>query len=120
MASGASGFSEGGYTGDGGRYQPAGIVHKGEYVFSAPPVKALGIQRLEALHRSARRYADGGLAGKELSSSSSVSAADRSSPRPLAIYVVDSDWQARHPAKNSPVESQIIDLVKANRELIFA
>lgn len=25
-------FAEGGYTGDGGKYQPAGIVHKGEYV----------------------------------------------------------------------------------------
>ncbi|MCP5743427.1 hypothetical protein NL353_26925, partial [Klebsiella pneumoniae] len=27
------GFSSGGYTGPGGKYQPAGIVHKGEYVF---------------------------------------------------------------------------------------
>lgn len=26
------GFAEGGYTGDGGKYEPAGIVHKGEYV----------------------------------------------------------------------------------------
>lgn len=25
-------FAEGGYTGDGGKYQPAGVVHKGEYV----------------------------------------------------------------------------------------
>lgn len=29
------GFAEGGYTGDGGKYQPAGIVHKGEYVINA-------------------------------------------------------------------------------------
>lgn len=29
----APGFSEGGYTGDGGKYEPAGIVHKGEYVW---------------------------------------------------------------------------------------
>jgi len=28
------GFSSGGYTGDGGMYEPAGIVHKGEYVVS--------------------------------------------------------------------------------------
>ncbi len=27
------GFASGGYTGPGGKYQPAGIVHKGEYVF---------------------------------------------------------------------------------------
>lgn len=31
MASG--GFAEGGYTGDGGKYEPAGVVHKGEFVF---------------------------------------------------------------------------------------
>lgn len=29
----APGFAGGGYTGDGGKYEPAGIVHKGEYVW---------------------------------------------------------------------------------------
>ncbi|HBB25476.1 MAG TPA: hypothetical protein DCZ59_04355, partial [Bacteroidetes bacterium] len=29
-----SGFAEGGYTGDGGKYTPAGIVHKGEFVIN--------------------------------------------------------------------------------------
>ncbi len=33
VARASLGFSEGGYTGDGGRYQPAGEVHKGEFVF---------------------------------------------------------------------------------------
>ena len=28
-----AGFAHGGYTGDGGKYEPAGIVHKGEYVW---------------------------------------------------------------------------------------
>jgi len=28
-----TGFADGGYTGDGGKYQPAGTVHKGEFVF---------------------------------------------------------------------------------------
>jgi len=32
--SAASGFASGGYTGDGGKYQPAGTVHKGEFVFN--------------------------------------------------------------------------------------
>lgn len=31
-----SGYSEGGYTGDGGRYEVAGYVHKGEYVVPQP------------------------------------------------------------------------------------
>lgn len=30
----ASGFAEGGYTGDGGKYEPAGTVHKGEFVMT--------------------------------------------------------------------------------------
>jgi hypothetical protein len=30
-----TGYSSGGYTGDGGKYEPAGIVHKGEYVIPA-------------------------------------------------------------------------------------
>lgn len=31
-----SGYSEGGYTGDGGRYEVAGVVHRGEYVVPMP------------------------------------------------------------------------------------
>lgn len=31
---GVQGFSEGGYTGNGGKYQPAGVVHKGEFVIN--------------------------------------------------------------------------------------
>lgn len=34
--SSSSGYSEGGYTGDGGRYEVAGPVHRGEYVVPAP------------------------------------------------------------------------------------
>lgn len=30
----AGSFAEGGFTGEGGKYQPAGIVHKGEFVFT--------------------------------------------------------------------------------------
>jgi TP901 family phage tail tape measure protein/lambda family phage tail tape measure protein len=30
-----SGFAEGGYTGNGGKYEPAGIVHRGEFVVNA-------------------------------------------------------------------------------------
>lgn len=56
-------FDGGGYTGDGGRHEPAGIVHRGEYVFSAPATRAIGVDRLEAMHRTARGYAQGGLVG---------------------------------------------------------
>lgn len=40
----------GGYTGDGGKYEPAGIVHKGEYVFNQDDVNRIGLSNLEAMH----------------------------------------------------------------------
>ncbi|HGF0789639.1 TPA: phage tail length tape measure family protein, partial [Raoultella ornithinolytica] len=43
------GFASGGYTGPGGKYQPAGIVHKGEYVFDQASTNRIGVTQLEAL-----------------------------------------------------------------------
>ena len=37
------GFASGGYTGDGGKYQPAGVVHRGEYVITKEATSRLGI-----------------------------------------------------------------------------
>lgn len=50
-------FADGGYTGAGSKYQPAGIVHAGEYVFSQASVSRIGLRNLDRLHRG---YADGG------------------------------------------------------------
>ncbi|GAB1379935.1 phage tail tape measure protein [Pararhodobacter aggregans] len=57
------GFDQGGYTGDGGTHEPKGIVHGGEYVFSKRAVQALGVARLERMHRAAKGYASGGYVG---------------------------------------------------------
>ncbi|EKR6753246.1 TPA: phage tail length tape measure family protein [Klebsiella pneumoniae] len=43
------GFASGGYTGPGSKYQPAGIVHKGEYVFDQASTNRIGVPQLEAL-----------------------------------------------------------------------
>jgi hypothetical protein len=43
------GFAHGGYTGDGGKFEPAGVVHKGEYVFTKEQTKRFGKDRLAAL-----------------------------------------------------------------------
>ena len=58
-----TGFADGGYTGHGGKYEPAGVVHKGEGVLTQEEVKALGgPQGFEDLRKSIRRgYATGGL-----------------------------------------------------------
>jgi hypothetical protein len=42
LLGGAKGFARGGYTGDGGRNEPAGLVHRGEYVVNASMVRRLG------------------------------------------------------------------------------
>lgn len=54
-------FAKGGYTGDGGKNEPAGIVHKGEVVFSQDDVKRFGGAR--NVERMRRGYADGGIVG---------------------------------------------------------
>jgi TP901 family phage tail tape measure protein len=58
------GFADGGYTGDGGKYQPAGIVHAGEFVFSKEATSRIGVNNLAYAHSQATRgYADGGYVG---------------------------------------------------------
>lgn len=55
-------FDTGGYTGPGGRLQPAGIVHKGEVVWSQHDVaRAGGVPVVEAMRLGRRGYAEGGI-----------------------------------------------------------
>ena len=56
------GYASGGYTGDGGKYTPAGIVHKGEYVITKEATSRLGIGFLNHLNYG-RGYANGGSVG---------------------------------------------------------
>ena len=92
-----SGFAEGGYTGDGDRDEPAGIVHKGEYVIAQPEIRHPKvfdyIRQIDDIrrHRTGQRslpgYADGG-------------------------YVADNNQL------NSAEISAIIELLKQNAELL--
>lgn len=56
------GFASGGYTGDGGKYTPAGVVHRGEYVITKEATSRLGIGFLNHLNYG-RGYANGGSVG---------------------------------------------------------
>lgn len=48
------GFADGGYTGSGGKYEPAGIVHKGEVVWSQEDIKRWGgVGLVENMRKSA-------------------------------------------------------------------
>lgn len=60
----SNGHSDGGYTGHGGKYEPAGIVHKGEYVLSQDNLRALGgVSAVENLLHHAKGYSSGGMVG---------------------------------------------------------
>ena len=58
-------FTAGGYTGNVGVSTPAGVVHGGEFVFSAPAVRSLGVAQLEEIHNKAKGFSAGGLVGDE-------------------------------------------------------
>ncbi|BBV82841.1 phage tail tape measure protein [Enterobacter kobei] len=54
------GYDVGGYTGHGGKYEPAGVVHRGEFVFTKESTSRIGVSNL---YRLMRGYATGGLVG---------------------------------------------------------
>lgn len=58
-------FAEGGYTGDGGKYEPAGVVHRGEVVWNQEDVRlAGGPMAVNAMRPTVTRlapYYDGGM-----------------------------------------------------------
>jgi len=62
-------FASGGYTGPGGKFQPAGIVHAGEFVTRAEILRQRGaldfLERFNRVGMSALPgFADGGLVGR--------------------------------------------------------
>lgn len=56
------GFAGGGYTGPGAKYQPAGVVHRGEYVIPADRTRELGVGFLDRL----AGFSSGGLVAPTL------------------------------------------------------
>lgn len=83
----AVGFDAGGFTGNMGPQEPAGIVHGQEYVFSAPAVKRIGVGALEQIHTAALtggrrklpKYEQGGYVGLAPRRAPAVATADPSS-----------------------------------------
>ncbi|HBA6942964.1 TPA: phage tail tape measure protein [Escherichia coli] len=53
-------FATGGFTGTGGKYESAGIVHRGEFVFTKEATSRIGVGNL---YRLMRGYATGGYVG---------------------------------------------------------
>lgn len=57
------GFDSGGFTGPGGKFEPAGVVHRGEVVWSQADVGRWGGAAMVDAMRRSRGFADGGIVG---------------------------------------------------------
>jgi hypothetical protein len=135
---GGGGYAEGGYTGPGGKYQPAGIVHKGEGVLTQEEIAALGgpsgffdLQRAiadgslrERIHGWAG-YADGGLVGARgpvtspdwgaMDRNSSAAFAGASGGNRLSLYnLFDVDDLAQKVANHPAMEKRIVVVASEN------
>lgn len=55
-----SAYDGGGFTGNGGKYDPAGVVHKGEFVFTKEATERIGVSNLYSMMKG---YASGGEVG---------------------------------------------------------
>ena len=97
-------FAEGGYTGAGGVWEPAGVVHRGEYVFSQAAVDRIGVPVLDAIHNGAT--APGG-----------SSAASGTSPAggKVSVYsFTDPNQMRQHLEKNDDHEKWVVDVLSRN------
>ena len=106
------GYSEGGYTGDGGRLEVAGVVHRGEYVVPQPEMRDPQVAAMVASIESRRRrrtsinalpgFAEGGYTGLSGSSRQTDDLLDRiykaieaGNNNPIPAYVVLSEINAK-------------------------
>ena len=113
----ASGFSEGGYTGDGGRTEVAGVVHRGEYVVPQPELRDPYVRSVVASIESRRRrrtsknalpgFAEGGYTGSMVGAQPGMMSSDQRLMRellstlkdlrknPIQAYTVLSEFEAK-------------------------
>lgn len=126
------GFADGGYTGDGGKHEAAGIVHKGEWVIPQSVVKQPGmLPFLNQLTYGGKGYADGGLVGGSGNisrSSNQSSSTSGSSSREVNLHLSipitieqnqNSDKEKQSGASNPLFDKGVISWVKqiVNTEL---
>lgn len=101
-------FASGGYTGAGGKNDPAGIVHKGEVVWSQADVsRAGGVGVVEAMRRGIAGYSSGGAPGMPNISSISV-------PR---VPTMPNLAQTNNNTNNAPIINVNVHGAKGNTEI---
>lgn len=86
MPTSYAGYDDGGYTGSGGKHEPAGIVHKGEFVFTKEATQRIGVANLYDMMRG---YASGGYVGEIPGQRSYSSGVNRATGNGNTIIQVD-------------------------------
>jgi len=86
------GFAHGGYTGDGAKYQPAGVVHAGEFVFTKEQTAALGVGNLASI---AQGYANGGIVGNTVNNRTLTNTYNTTNKSVQPVLVVENLDQVR-------------------------
>ncbi|WKL52811.1 tape measure protein [Pseudomonas kielensis] len=111
------GFSDGGYTGPGGVNQPAGIVHKGEVVWSQADISRFGgVAAVEAMRRGDAMPAGISGRGSKSSSGATGSGSTRVQPAaaPITVQLVEDASKAGKVARTQLTEGDVIRIYVAN------
>ncbi|HID0259207.1 TPA: tape measure protein, partial [Acinetobacter baumannii] len=111
-----AGFSDGGYTGNGLKHTPAGIVHKGEVVWSQEDIKRWGgVSVVESMRQSnPSGYANGGYVSNNQSDAIAIRRESRqfeainsnqsqlnTNEKPINVYVtVNADGTSKTETEN--------------------
>ncbi len=77
-------YDLGGYTGAGGKYEEAGIVHRGEFVMTKEATERIGVENLYGMMRG---YADGGLVSPSPVAGSSLGVRALTASQPIGYGV---------------------------------
>lgn len=111
------GFDAGGYTGPGGKYTPAGIVHRGEFVLAAEAVRRLGLPFLHALNAGllVPSFADGGLIDGAISEPQRVSVDVPGNQRRMTLINVSDPMEALQALNDSAGEEVFFNFMRRNR-----
>lgn len=114
------GFAKGGYTGDGGRFQPAGVVHRGEYVMDAATTRKAGIQNLDSfrqmINSGSAGFAMGGAVGSApaISSMQEAFGSGPSESQPINVGMFDDRSDLKRWADTEEGQTVILDVVRKN------
>lgn len=116
------GFAKGGYTGDGGRLQPAGIVHRGEFVMDAATTRKAGIQNLESfrqlINAGSQGFAMGGAVGNAPAVSTITEAMggsrEEGGSQGINVAMFDDRSDLKRWADSEEGQTVILDVVRKN------